>query len=226
MNLLNIWSHISQAWHYLVNILKIWDYIWTPEVLFSVIVSICTTYLSNNYFSKKTFKKINNSAEKIKADIQREYVKTELKTKNLIEIYPQLHQLVRGSGSLAIKFDFIKKDIDACSTAETLKALVAKIFASSDNTEDLKYIVLFNDYLELKFLFISNAVQEKADAIKTQLMGLYGLVQDEIVSSVYQTYSYDELVSMIQRAEIMCTTLAKDKQALADLMKNEMNPQK
>jgi hypothetical protein len=31
---------------------------------------------------------------------------------------------------------------------------------------------------------------------------------------------------MIQRAEIMCTTLAKDKQALADLMKNEMNPQK
>lgn len=201
-------------------------------IITSVIASVVTGILYNFLLYKWAQISINKEAEKIKHEMQRRYLYIEIKTKNLLEIYPKLYRLLREAGSLIVIFDVINKKIKELPSekqnqqTETIKLLIKAGFDqfNEDNPLGLRNIVSFANCYEESLLFISEEIDTLAKQSKDLLMDLYRLAKDEIASNAFQQYSQDQLIDLIKRANIIIEKLTINKNNIAKQMKKEFDP--
>lgn len=208
------------------------NFILRPENIASWVVGLLITVLTNYYLHKRSQIKINEEAEKIKYEMQRKYLQFQIKTKNLLETYPKMYQLMRESGSLVVVFDTINKKIDEIplekrNDIKVIKPLLSMylgIFIETHKNFGLESIRKFADYIEASSLFTSKQVDELANQAKQSLMSLYYIVKNEIIDDKYLEYDEKQLSDLLKRANDIKDTLSEIKNQLQKQMYQELNP--
>lgn len=126
--------------------------------------------------NKKAQIEINSAAEKIKFEIQRKYLLTEIQTRNLLEIYPKLYDTVLDAVSpLAGYFNTIVTKVTRIQKEGKepefyqLKSLLENYFEPSFGNLDFKELTIFNNYHASSALFISENSNEIIKEMKRNL---------------------------------------------------------
>ncbi len=194
-----------------------------------IISTILTSGIVSAIFNMWSQIKINRESEKIKYEIKRKYFHMEIKTRNLLEIYPKLYLLIRESAAICVIFDIINKKIsnNQNMTENELKALIKEYldkFISDYPEFGLKEIHTLVNYYESSFLFISSDVDNIINNIKEKFMELINLTRREFISNKYQKYTYNDCLNIINRAFIIRDQLLKYKLILAKQMNKELDP--
>jgi hypothetical protein len=153
--------------------------------------------------------------------MRRAFFYVEIKTKNLLEIYPELYQLLREAGALVVVFDAIDKRM--VGHEEKVKGIIEDYFVEVDLLKVLKKIGVFKDYCEKKSIFISEAVDEKAQLAMTLLMNLHYLVRNEVANNKYQGYTADQCVDLVIRAKQITNLLIEAKENMKKTMCAELD---
>ncbi len=216
--------------NYILSLIE--TYQLTP-VINGAIFAIFTGVICNYLLYKRAVILINKEAEKIKFEMQRNYLHLQIRTKNLYEIYPKLYQLLREAGSLYIIFETINRKIiekqanDTLITAEDLRNLIRMCLERIDDADNflgLNNIASFHNYHEESALFISSEVDKYANEAREHQMDLYRLVKNEIYTDQYSSYSYEQLMNIINRASFIMPQLKECKKAMSKQMNKELDP--
>lgn len=181
--------------------------------------------------NKKAQIEINSAAEKIKFEIQRKYLLTEIQTRNLLEIYPKLYDsLLEAVSPLAGYFNTIITKVTRIQKENKepefhqLKSLIENYFELSFGNLDFKELTIFNNYHASSTLFISESSNEIIKEMKRNLMILFGVVNDHIITKKYLQYDSKKILEILNKVSIALTALEQDRDHLARQMNKELNP--
>ena len=92
-----------------------------------------------NRITKKAKIEINKEAEKIKFEIQRKYLLTEIRTRNLLEVYPKLHDSVHAAAGPYVTY-FI-----------TIFRKIEELKSSGKEPNRDQLLQVFEDYISVIF---------------------------------------------------------------------------
>jgi len=183
--------------------------------------------------SKKASIEINREAEKIKFEIGRKYLLTEIRTRNVLEIYPKLFDAMLSAVSPSVGY---------------FKAITAKIEQLQQQGAEIELmdlISLLENYLELQFkdgntrpkelrefhschlsstLYISQESNKIVNDIKGNLMILLKIIEEHVQSGKCRTYDKAKILEFLDSASITASALEQDKDHLGLQMNRELNP--
>lgn len=204
-----------------------------PLLTNGVIIAIGGLFLTflGTRQNKKAQIEINSAAEKIKFEIQRKYLLTEIQTRNLLEIYPKLYDsLLEAVSPLAGYFNTIITKVTRIQEENKepefhqLKSLIENYFELSFGNLDFKELTIFNNCHASSTLFISESSNEIIKEMKRNLMILFGVVNDHIITKKYLQYDSKKILEFLNKVSIALTALEQDRDHLARQMNKELNP--
>jgi hypothetical protein len=172
--------------------------------------------------------KINKEAEKAKYEMQRKYMHTAVKTKNLLVIYPKLYELMLEAGGIVNVIDVInKKEKQLVNNPPELKKVIIEFineFIDRDDTYGLNNIVNFVNYYEKSLLFISGDITKIVQEQKTQFHELYIIVKDVLTDSNYKEFDIDKIIALIRKADPIIVNINELKNKMQKQMHKELHP--
>lgn len=221
------------VWNAIINLVR--DP-FVPPILSALVIGIGTLIakiILNRDIAKGTIK-INQATEHVKFEIQRAHLLAEIRTRHLLEIYPKLNSAVHAAaGPFVTYFTTIGDQIEKLRSQnkEPEEKQIQQFFAdywsavsSPDGFVEPSAILTFNNALADAKLFISEEVDKIAEEMKTEIMNLFRLVRREIENGTYNNYSKDELLELLNRANLSVSSLAQNKDHLARRMNKDLTP--
>lgn len=225
------------------NALKIWDVIaklardpFAAPILSALVIGIGTLIaklILNRGIAKGTIK-INQATEHAKFEIQRAHLLAETRTRHLLEIYPKLNSVVHAAaGPFVTYFTVISDQIEKLRSQnkEPDDKQIQQLFAdylnlvlSPDGFLDDNAILTFNNALADAKLFISEEVDSIAEEMKTEIIKLYRLIRCEIENGTYRKYSKEQLLELLDKANLSVSSLGQNKDHLARRMNKDLTP--
>jgi len=188
------------------------------------------TFLVNRQ-NKKAQIEINSAAEKVKFEIQRKYLLTEIQTRNLIKIYPKLYDTLLGAASpIAGYFNTILTKVREIQNqgkeleSHQLQSLIENYLEPSFGNMDFKELSIFNNYHASSALFISESSNEIIKKIKLNLLHLFGIINNYVITKKYLEYDSKKNLEIFDKVSIALTALEQDRDILARQMNKELNP--
>lgn len=183
---------------------------------------------ANFYFTERVKTQANKEIEKIKFEIQRQYMLTEIRVKHVLKIYPDIYRLLREACGFMCVFDAANTRINnldfqkICETkkVEKLNEYLCKI----DREAVLKKINDFAEIHESNSLFMSTEVDRLALNIRESIMEAYQLAKVEIFSDKFQKYTYSDYEKLIKNMNEIDTKLRAQKKFISRQMNKELDP--
>ncbi len=178
--------------------------------------------------------RINQAAELAKFDIQRAQQLAELRTKHLLQIYPKLYDAAHGAaGPFVAYFTTITDQIERLrqQNKDPDETQLRQLFIdysgavlSPDGFIVPQGVVRFNNELAEAKLYISDDVNAIAEEMKQETMKLFGLIRREIESGIFEKYSKDQLLDLLNKANLNVSSLNQNKDHLASKINKELAP--
>lgn len=164
---------------------------------------------------------MSESTQKIKLEVHQK----------LGEIYPKILDAVHNAAypyviyfiTILSKIDEIKnsgKEPDEIQLRQLIVDYFPEIF-SDTLFLGIKDIQEFSNLLASS-LFISEEVKKTLDDMKKEIMDLHYLIKKNIANELFQTYKKEQLLNLINGANLSVSSLNQDKDRLATRMKKEL----
>ncbi len=171
---------------------------------------------------------IEKESKKAQFELQRKYLLTEIKTRNLLEIYPQLFESTSYAVSPFVGyFGAILKKISE-NKEKTQSEILSIIFdyknVAFGNDFGLNDLTAFSNFLASKSMFISHKVYAIAMEIKKTILILRQILLNEIVSQKYLKYEINQLLDLITRVQPLLNSLEDDREQFSLQMNHDLDP--
>lgn len=182
---------------------------------------------------KKAQIEIKKAAADIEFEIKYKYVKTEIQTRNLLEIYPKLYKAMLEAVSPYTGYfsTIIDKLIEAQKAGQVVefihfKDLIENYYEPCFGEYDsvVKKLGFYSNYLTTSALFVSSIVMDLATEIKKDSRVLYRFIEDHVRSRKYLKYDAQKLLTLFDEVSLQLASIEHNRTDLIKQMSKELNP--
>jgi hypothetical protein len=175
--------------------------------------------------------KLNAFTSEIEIEFKTKYMFLENKTKNLLELYPRLIQLINeAAGALVVYFTTVINKVDEINSKEgkiepiqIISLLENYLDFFSDEFSGAKELQSLNNELASSSIFISADMYKKMIDFKKDAAKLWNIVQREVTFREIRKYSKEQLLDLIERARFLIESLDKQKEEIAQTINQELS---
>jgi hypothetical protein len=93
-----------------------------------------------------------------------------------------------------------------------------------ENNQMFELISKLSDYYASSVLFISADANKYVIKIRKNLMQLWNIIKNEVISDEYKKYPKEQIIDLMRRANNVINLLIEDRDCLARQMNKELNP--
>ena len=180
------------------------------------------------WINRKNQIKINKEAERIKYEMKRQYMYTEIKTTNLLEKYPKLYSLMLQAPwlipaiILSVQEKICERDLSDFDIKETIR-LSFTIYLADSNPQRILFQE-YADYLAENSIFFSPTVYELGIKIRELIGSMLKIIKTEIGAIEFDRYSKDECIDLMQRLEDLLGEMNQTKDLIMRQINKELSP--
>lgn len=172
--------------------------------------------------------KINKEAERIKYEMKRQYMYTEIKTRNLLEKYPELYSLMLQAPwfipaiIMSVQEKIHERDLSDSEIREIIK-LGFMAFLEDPNKQRV-LLQKYADFLAENSIFFSPTVYELGVKMREFIGLIRKIIKTEIAVIGFDKYSKAECIALMQRLEEILEEMNQTKDLLMKQVNEELSP--